>query len=84
MGILDDPLRRFSTCHMDTATAGTTYTGFIANNGDWYILRGVTVSSETTYRYAEGKESTAGYDTAWAARASQYYQRFDKLKLLKT
>jgi len=84
MGVLDDPLRRFATCNQDTATAGTTYTGFISTKGQWYILRGVTVSNVTTYRYAEGDDGTSGYDAAWTARASQDYIRFDKLKILKT
>jgi hypothetical protein len=63
----------------DEAAGATAYYGFLANNGDWYIMREVALTGE--YRYANlsnnatitGGYSGAGADKAWANRATLTY-----------
>jgi hypothetical protein len=63
----------------DEAAGATAYYGFLANNGDWYVMREVALSGK--YRYANlsnnsgitGGYSGAGADKAWVNRATLTY-----------
>jgi hypothetical protein len=69
----------------DEAAGATAYYGFLANNGDWYIMREVAATGE--YRYANlsnnatitGGYSGAGADKAWVNRATLTYGYFNTL-----
>ena len=55
----------------ETAYVGEKYYGFIAADGQWYIMQ-VTGTGDTTYRYVHGT-TTATYSTKWGTRHSNSY-----------
>lgn len=69
----------------DEAVGGVGYTGFLAANGDWYIMKNDSASG--TYRYANpsnnqtitGGYSGAGADKAWVNRATLTYGYLNQL-----
>ena len=72
---MEDPLIRFRASDVDDA-ADTKYYGFLAPNGDWYILREDSVAK--TYRYFRGRGNYGTAVTgAWATRAALSYDYLD-------
>ena len=71
----------------ETSSGDPLYYSFIDALGSVYYILEYNVSSGT-FRYYEGFDDGSGvggltHDTAWTARATNVYVRFDKLKLIK-
>lgn len=58
----------------DNAGSGVFYFGYLAREGEWYIMKQDGSSNPTTYTYAKGDSD---YSTAWTNRTTQTYVRFD-------
>jgi len=68
-------LDRFVISDMDTTVATREYYGFLAQEGDWYILRKDTSNStQPAIRYAGGKVS---YEANWVSREALSYVRMN-------
>lgn len=59
-------------------TSSLRYFGYLNKDGNWYIMRGIKTGNVTNYTYVKGASSSA-YATAWNARATQTYGRFDTI-----
>jgi len=68
---MEDPLIKYRASDTDDAN-DTKYYGFLATNGDWYILCEDSVAK--TYRYARNR---GGYPDAWTGRAGLTYDYLD-------
>jgi hypothetical protein len=71
-----DLLDRFKISDIDDA-GDTKYYGYLAMNGEWYVMREDTVAKQ--YRYARGQGDFGTAATgAWATRAALDYKYFDE------
>lgn len=68
-------LDRFYISDIDTTTSTREYFGFVAEEGDWYILRMITSNpDQPSIRYAGGK---TGYVANWTSREALSYLYFN-------
>jgi hypothetical protein len=68
---MEDPTVYYKASDIDDAN-DTKYYGFLAANGDWYIMREDSLAK--TFRFVRNR---GGYPDAWTGRAGLSYDYFD-------